>query len=90
VGRGLVGSLLVALILGLLDPNIAGRKGDGRCVFSRDSEWLLKEQPAAYYHAAAQRARKLRAEATTLRLREYLADVIARCERLAGEIQGPS
>lgn len=58
--------------------------------FQEISEWSPKEQHAAYYRAAAARARKLQAESTTLRLKEYLGEVIARCERLADEIDEPS
>jgi hypothetical protein len=42
-----------------------------------------KEQSTAYYRAAAERARKLLAEATTPRLKQYLGEVIARCEKFA-------
>ena len=48
---------------------------------------LLKEQPADYYRTTADRNRKLLAEATTPRLKQYLGEVIARCERLAREIE---
>jgi len=44
----------------------------------------------AYYRTAAARARRLRAEATTPRLKQYLGEVIARCERLEGEIVSAS
>jgi hypothetical protein len=52
--------------------------------------WSLEQQPAAYYRAAAARARMLQAEATTPRLKQYLGEVIARCERLAGEVESVS
>jgi hypothetical protein len=52
--------------------------------------WSPKEQLPAYYRAAAARARKLQAESTTPRLKQYLGEVIARCERLADEIEEPS
>ena len=58
--------------------------------FQEISGWSLKEQPPDYYRAAAARARKLQAESTTPRLKEYLGEVIARCERLADEIEEPS
>jgi hypothetical protein len=48
--------------------------------------WSLEERPTAYYRTAAARARRLEAEATTLWLKQYLGEVIARCERLAEEI----
>jgi hypothetical protein len=47
---------------------------------------LLKEQPADYYRTTADRYRKLLAETTT-RLIQYLREMIARCERLAREIE---
>jgi hypothetical protein len=47
---------------------------------------LLKEQPANYYRTTADRYRKLLAETTT-RLIQYLREMIARCERLAREIE---
>ena len=53
--------------------------------FGEISEWSPKEKSAAYYRAAAERARKLLAEATTPRLKLYLDEVIARCERFAEE-----
>ena len=48
---------------------------------------ILKEQPADYYRTSADRYRKLLAETTTPRLTKYLGDMIARCERLAREIE---
>ena len=45
--------------------------------------WLLEEQPARYYRSAAARARMLQADATTTRVRQYLDEMIADCERLA-------
>ena len=55
--------------------------------FVEGSEWWsLEQQPAAYYRAAVARARMLQAEATTPRLKKYLGEVVARCERLAEEV----
>jgi hypothetical protein len=48
---------------------------------------LLKEQPADYYRTTADRYRKLLAETTTPGLTHYLDEMIARCERLAREIE---
>ena len=48
---------------------------------------VLKEQPADYYRATAGRYRTLLAETTTPRLTQYLSEIIARCERLAREIE---
>jgi hypothetical protein len=44
----------------------------------------LKGLSAADYRTAAARAQRLHAQATTPRLKQYLVEVIARCERLAG------
>ena len=49
-----------------------------------------EEVSVAYYRTAAARARRLQAEATTPRLKQYLGEVIARCERLAGEVESAS
>ena len=49
--------------------------------------WLLEEQPATYYRSAAARARMLQADATTIRVRQYLDKMIADCERLAGGVE---
>ena len=49
-----------------------------------------EEVSVAYYRAAAARARRLQAEATTPRLKQYLRELIARCERLEGEIASAS
>ena len=47
----------------------------------------MEQQPANHYRAAAARARRLRAEATTRRLKEHLGEEVARYERLAEEIE---
>ena len=52
--------------------------------------WSLEQQPVAYYRAAAARAQRLQAEATTPRLKQYLGEVIDRYERLEGEIVSAS
>ena len=48
---------------------------------------LLKGQPAAYYRTTADRYRQLMAEATTPSLIQQFGEMIARCERLANEIE---
>jgi len=50
----------------------------------------LEELSAAHYNAAAARARKLHAEATTPRLKQYLRELIAKFEGLARTIQTES
>jgi hypothetical protein len=52
--------------------------------------WSLEQQPVSYYREAAARARRLHAEATTPRLKQYLLGVIARSERLAAEVDSAS
>ena len=52
--------------------------------------YLLNEQPAAYYRTIADRNRKLLAEATTPRLKQYLGEMIERSERLAEEVESVS
>jgi hypothetical protein len=55
------------------------------------SNWTgLGELSAAHYHAAAARARKLQAEATTPRLKQYLRQLIAKLEGLARDVQTES
>ena len=55
------------------------------------SDWTgLEELSAAYYHAAAARARKLHAEATTPRLKQYLRELITKFEGLARKVQAES
>jgi hypothetical protein len=55
------------------------------------TDWTgLEELSAAHYHAAAARARKLQAEATTPRLKQYLRELIAKFEGLARTIQTES
>jgi hypothetical protein len=49
-----------------------------------------EEVSVEYYRTAAARARRLQAEATTPRLKQYLRELIARCERLADEIASAS
>jgi hypothetical protein len=49
-----------------------------------------EEASVEYYRTAAAPARRLRAEATTPRLKQYLGEVIARYERFEGEIVSAS
>jgi hypothetical protein len=77
------------------DRNLPGQRNNQRRRNGADietgSEWLaLEQQPAAYYRAAAERARRLQAEATTPRLKQYLGEVIERSERLAEEVESAS
>jgi hypothetical protein len=45
--------------------------------------WSPEEQPATYYRTAAAQARRLQADATTPRVKQYLDKMIAHCEGLA-------
>src|SRR5215470_7244492 len=47
---------------------------------------VLERRSAAYHRAAAARARRLRAEATTAWSKEYLAEAVARHEQIAAEV----
>ena len=53
-------------------------------------EWEQKQEPAEYYRAAAARARTLVQDATTPRVKRHLLELIARYERLAGEVERTS
>jgi hypothetical protein len=48
--------------------------------------WLSEQQPATYYRTAAAQARRLQADATTPRVKQYFDKMIAHCERLAGKV----
>ena len=56
----------------------------------RSEWWSLEPRSAAYYRAAAARARRLRAEATTLWLKEHLENEIAQLEQIAAEVERAS
>jgi hypothetical protein len=47
--------------------------------------WSSEEQPTAYYRTTAARARRLQADATTPRVKQYLDKMIAHCEGLSGK-----
>src|SRR6266436_3041127 len=49
--------------------------------------WSSEQQPATYYRTTAARARRLQADATTPRVKQYLDKMIAHCERLAGQVE---
>ena len=52
--------------------------------------WSSEEQPTAYYRTTAARARRLQADATTPRVKQYLDKMIVHCERLAGNVERPA
>src|SRR5260221_4937741 len=49
--------------------------------------WSSEEEPATYYRTTAARARRLQANATTPRVKQYLDKMIAHCEQLAGKVE---
>jgi hypothetical protein len=49
--------------------------------------WSAEQQPAIYYRTTAARARRLQADATTARVRQWLDKMIAHCEQLAGRVE---
>jgi hypothetical protein len=49
--------------------------------------WSSEEQPDSYYRTAAARARRLQADVTTPRVKQYLDKMIAHCEGLAGKAE---
>jgi hypothetical protein len=49
--------------------------------------WSSEEQPDSYYRTAAARARRLQADVTTPRVKQYLDKMIAHCEQLAGKVE---
>lgn len=50
-------------------------------------EWVRSDQPAEYYRAAAARARSLKRDVTTPRVKQHLRELIDRCDCLAGEVE---
>src|SRR5690349_13207638 len=49
--------------------------------------WSSEQQPATYYRTTAARARRLQANATTPRVKQYLDKMIAHSDRLAGKAE---
>jgi hypothetical protein len=49
--------------------------------------WSSEQQPATYYRTAAAQARRLQADATTPKMKQYFDKMIAHCERLAGKVE---
>src|SRR5215471_17196531 len=49
--------------------------------------WSSEVQSATYYRETAARARRLQANATTPRVRQYLDKMIVHCEQLAGKVE---
>ena len=49
--------------------------------------WSSEEQPSTYYRIVAAQARRLQADATTPRVKQYLDKMIAHCEGLAGKVE---
>ena len=60
----------------------------GAADFGEISErWSAAERSAAYFRTEAERARRLRTDATTTWLKHYLETIIAHCERLPDEVE---
>ena len=91
---GAAGDLIFALSLCPDDDQDVGAGPDRnplsiRTTMRSDSSTeSAEQQPAGYYRAASARARRLEAEATTLKVKQYLREVIARCDRMAEEMEG--
>ena len=49
--------------------------------------WMAEQQTVIDYRTIAVRARKLQADATTPKVRQYLDTIIAHCERSAGGVE---
>jgi hypothetical protein len=85
------GGVLIDVALDPIDSEIAGGMAmDAGYVNEISERGSSEELSVAYYRTAAARARRLQADATTPRLKQYLGEVIARCERLAEEIASAS
>jgi hypothetical protein len=79
---------LADLCLGFYLTQIARRLEMDTGQFEPLSEcWSSEQQPAMYYRTAAAQARRLQAETTTPRVKEYFDKMIAHCERLAGKVE---
>jgi hypothetical protein len=64
-----------------------GPQGRDVAELDESSAWcLLEQQPTAHYVTVAARARRLQTEVTTPRLKQYLEEMIARCEQLIEEV----
>jgi hypothetical protein len=91
LGHHLGGGVLIDIALDPIDPEIAeGMAMDAGYVNEISDRGSSEELSVAYYRTAAARARRLQAEATTPRIKQYLRELIARCERLEGEIVSAS
>src|ERR1700730_15200453 len=49
--------------------------------------WSSEQQSATYYRTTAARARRLQADATAPRVKQYFAKVIAHCEGVAVKVE---
>src|ERR1700719_2939631 len=69
----------------LSDPKCKGNLEMNAGHFEQISNcWSSEQHPAIYYRTTAARARRLQADATTPRVKQYLDEMVAHCERLAG------
>src|SRR5260370_41041898 len=51
--------------------------------------WSSELRPATYYRTVASQARRLQADVTTPRVKQYLDKMIVHCEQLAGKGEQP-
>jgi len=57
---------------------------------SNNAKEAAEQEPAAYYRAASARARRVVTEVTTLKVKQYLRELIDRYDRIAEEIERSS
>lgn len=57
---------------------------------SNSAKESAEQEPAAYYRAASARARRVVTEVTTLKVKQYLRELIDRYDRIAEEIERSS
>src|SRR5258708_907199 len=67
---------------GSLRPKMQGNLHMNVGYFEQISDcWSSEQQPPTYYRTAAARARRLQADATTPRVKQYLDKMVAHCEQ---------
>ena len=69
------------------DPKMQGNLQMNAGDFELSDCWSSEQQPATYYRTAAAQARRLQANATTPRVKQYLDEMITHCERLARKVE---
>jgi hypothetical protein len=87
---GLLGARFDGSARRILPRDTIRTKGERRpeqANLDKTPEWCLSGQQPAHYRSIAARARQLQKDATTPRLKQYLADIIVQCEQLTAEIE---